>query len=161
MSSSRKLAETAAPPVVSCLVTVTLAVLVAGCSGSPSTTQDEGAAAASERQSAIAGATSTAREDGAAVASYPPSGAGGDSALLAGTADILDGCLVVVPADATGDQQPYVPIFATSDERTQLLADGDSVELGGGEGSSTPDPSWNYPSACPDGGPFWIVAQPD
>ncbi|WP_299037440.1 hypothetical protein [uncultured Pseudokineococcus sp.] len=101
----------------------------------------------------------TTREDGLAVAYDEPTGGGGNSALLTGVVEDLDGCLVV-QQDGGGQEEPYVPVFPSNDSTARDVTEGSTVELGGGW---TPelDADADIPDACPTDGPFWVVAQPD
>jgi hypothetical protein len=94
-----------------------------------------------------------ARSDGLTVARYTPAGPGGDSAQLTGVAGAQDGCLVV-----RSGEQLWVPVFATDDDRALALAQGSSVDLGGGEASSTE--GRDIPASCPTEALYWIVARP-
>lgn len=90
---------------------------------------------------------------------------GGDGALLEGTLDLQDGCLVVLPSWEGFDEElppvvPVLPIAVTSWDGTTLevngesSAVGDSISLGGGYRQVEGD--WFVPEGCPP-----ISEQPD
>lgn len=98
---------------------------------------------------ALLAACSTASADGLEWVTYPAHDeAGGDSALLAGTIDSEDGCLVLVAEDGTRT----VPVFTSNDTRPSVFSIGDEVELGGGGGSVIADLGEDYtlPESCAD-----------
>ena len=105
----------------------------------------------------LVGACSSPR--GPVVATYEPeTGSGGDSGLLVGTLHVGTDCVTVVDADGT----TWVPVFpegaaGLSSSADALvwdgreLADGDEIQLEGGENEVGPD----LPRACD--GAAWIV----
>lgn len=93
------------------------------------------------------------------VATYESDGSGED-ALMSGTLRVDDACVTLVGEDGT----VTVPVFPRGQvalDGTDLelaghtWADGERIELGGGEGTSA-EP-FTVPEGCPDG-PFWVVA---
>lgn len=80
---------------------------------------------------------------------------GEDDGLLAGTVELLDGCLVIVP-DGGGDPVvPVLPIAVTTFDGTELVVDdtitdiGRSLMLPGGPRTDVED-DWVVPEACPE-----------
>lgn len=83
---------------------------------------------------------------------------GGDGALLEGTLDLQDGCLVVLPSWEGFDEElppfvPVLPISVTSWDGTTLevngerAAVGETISLGGGSRQVAGD--WFVPDGCP------------
>ncbi|MBM6399008.1 dihydrolipoamide dehydrogenase [Phycicoccus sonneratiae] len=96
------------------------------------------------------------------VATYDADGSGMD-ALLVGTLRVTEACVTVEGEDGS----PTVPVFPRGEVSTgadglefggRTYADGDRIELGGGEGA--PGASAGIPAGCPDVA-RWVVAPHD
>lgn len=117
---------------------------------------------------ALTALSSCSAQADATWATYVPSSPGGDSALLVGTLQAHDGCVLLV-AD-TGEE--WVPVFregyVSATREGLLIGDqrltwGDAVELGGGEWSGPlaagPEhPGVTIPPACEGRERGWLVS---
>lgn len=79
--------------------------------------------------------------EGVAIATYQPRGTGGDSALLAGTLEVVGGCLVVREADGART----LPIWPSDRLPAQI---GEAVSVGGGGRETATGAS--IPQVCAD-----------
>ncbi|MFV2087598.1 hypothetical protein [Micromonospora sp. LOL_021] len=109
---------------------------------------------------AMAGCSQSAKQpaDTPRFAQYEPEEPGaGDSALLKGSAVVVDGCLAVEDASSG---TTYTPIFPVPGSEPASIRAGDELTLRGGA-AERPPAGAQVPDQCPSSGPFWLVVAAD
>lgn len=95
-----------------------------------------------------------------------PADGAGNAALIIGTIEDRDGCMVLQPSIGEPQEgaEPDRLVFEDTDERPESYQVGGVVELSGGGGLSTQDDGWkvprfwHVPEACDAAVELWTVA---